>query len=75
MLRIVKGSGRPHHRAAFVRASLDVPDFIPVAGQLDHVVIVALGLRSLLRGGGEPLVREHWPGPDTSLALVLRVAA
>jgi uncharacterized membrane protein YkvA (DUF1232 family) len=52
-----------------------VPDFIPVAGQLDDVVIVALVLRSLLRGGGEPLVREHWPGPDSSLALVLRLAA
>jgi len=51
-----------------------VPDFIPVAGQLDDVVIVALVFRSLLRGGGEPIVREHWPGPEASLALVLRLA-
>jgi uncharacterized membrane protein YkvA (DUF1232 family) len=52
-----------------------VPDFIPVAGQLDDVVMVALVLRSFLRGGGEVLVREHWPGPESSLALVLRLAA
>jgi uncharacterized membrane protein YkvA (DUF1232 family) len=52
-----------------------VPDFIPVAGELDDVVIVALVLRSLLRGGGAALVREHWPGPEASLARVLRLAA
>jgi uncharacterized membrane protein YkvA (DUF1232 family) len=51
-----------------------VPDFIPVAGQLDDVVIVVLVLRRFLRSGGEQLVREHWPGPDRSLVLVLRVA-
>jgi uncharacterized membrane protein YkvA (DUF1232 family) len=52
-----------------------VPDFVPVAGQLDDAVLVALVLRSLLRGGGESLVREHWPGPERSLSLVLRLAA
>ncbi len=51
-----------------------VPDFIPVAGQLDDVIIVALVLRSLLRRNGR-LVREHWPGPEGSLAIILRLAA
>lgn len=51
-----------------------VPDFIPVAGQLDDVLVVALVLRRFLRSGGEQLVREHWPGPERSLQLVLRAA-
>ena len=51
-----------------------VPDFIPVAGQLDDLVVVVLVLRSLIRSGGEPLLREHWPGPEQSLALIVRFA-
>lgn len=50
-----------------------VPDFIPVAGQLDDAVIVALVLRRVTRKNPE-LVREHWPGPSSSLALILRLA-
>jgi uncharacterized membrane protein YkvA (DUF1232 family) len=51
-----------------------VPDFIPVAGQLDDAVLVALVLRRVLKGAGREVVEEHWPGPRTSLALVLRLA-
>jgi uncharacterized membrane protein YkvA (DUF1232 family) len=49
-----------------------VPDFIPVAGQIDDVLLVVVALRAVLRGSGSELVREHWPGPERSLALVLR---
>jgi uncharacterized membrane protein YkvA (DUF1232 family) len=51
-----------------------VPDFIPVAGHLDDALVVALALRVVLRGSGSELLREHWRGPESSLALVLRFA-
>jgi uncharacterized membrane protein YkvA (DUF1232 family) len=50
-----------------------VPDFIPVAGQLDDAILVALVLRAILRSGGEELLREHWPGPEQSRLLVERL--
>jgi uncharacterized membrane protein YkvA (DUF1232 family) len=50
-----------------------IPDVIPVAGQLDDAVLVALALRAVLRGGGPAIVREHWPGPEASLAVILRL--
>jgi uncharacterized membrane protein YkvA (DUF1232 family) len=51
-----------------------VPDFVPVAGQLDDALLLALVLRSLVRGAGTAVIAEHWPGPPGSLAVVLRVA-
>ena len=51
-----------------------VPDFIPVAGQLDDVVVAALALRYALRSGGPELLGRHWPGPDQSLQAVMRFA-
>jgi uncharacterized membrane protein YkvA (DUF1232 family) len=49
-----------------------VPDFIPVAGQLDDVLAVVLVLRFVLRSADDDLLAEHWPGPPQALALLRR---
>jgi uncharacterized membrane protein YkvA (DUF1232 family) len=51
-----------------------VPDFIPVAGHVDDALVIVLALRIVLRGSGSELLREHWRGPESSFALVLRFA-
>jgi uncharacterized membrane protein YkvA (DUF1232 family) len=51
-----------------------VPDFIPVAGQLDDAILVALVLRGLLRSAGPRLLREHWPGPAALIVPLERFA-
>ena len=51
-----------------------VPDFVPVAGQLDDAILVAVVLRRIVRRAGSELIAEHWPGPRASLAVVLRLA-
>jgi uncharacterized membrane protein YkvA (DUF1232 family) len=52
-----------------------VPDFIPVIGQVDDVVLVALALRYVLKLAGPRVVEDHWPGSPAGLAAVLRLAA
>ena len=60
---------------AYLAAPIDlVPDFIPVAGQLDDVIVAALALRFAVRSAGADLLREHWPGPSESLDAVIRIA-
>jgi uncharacterized membrane protein YkvA (DUF1232 family) len=62
--------------AGYLAMPIDlVPDFIPVAGQLDDAILVAIVLRSLVRDAGPDLIATHWPGPPSSLSVVLRMAA
>lgn len=51
-----------------------IPEFIPVAGPLDDVLVAAFVLRRLIRGSGPDKIRQHWRGGDGSLDLLLRLS-
>ena len=51
-----------------------IPDFIPVVGVLDDAILVSLVLRWLLRTRTAEEIRSAWPGPPSSLQVVLRAA-
>ena len=48
-----------------------VPDFIPVAGQLDDAILVAAVLAYVVRRSGPEVVEELWPGSERGLRVVL----
>ncbi|TMM01446.1 MAG: DUF1232 domain-containing protein [Actinobacteria bacterium] len=65
--RIALGAG-----VLYLACPIDlIPDFVPVAGQLDDAIVLALLLRGVVRAAGPEIVREHWPGPERSLTAVL----
>ena len=81
LLRRIVGDPRVPRRSkvvlvaalAYIAVPIDlVPDFLPVVGYLDDAVILALALRSALKVAGWPLVAEHWPGSEQSLAGLVR---
>jgi uncharacterized membrane protein YkvA (DUF1232 family) len=51
-----------------------IPDFIPVLGQLDDAVLVALVLRRVVHVAGRDVVKELWPGSEPGLRAVLSLA-
>ena len=58
--------------AAWIASPIDlIPEFIPVAGPLDDVIVAALVLRHLLRAAGSDVVREHWRGDPAVLDRIL----
>jgi uncharacterized membrane protein YkvA (DUF1232 family) len=66
--------------AVFLASPIDlIPDFIPVLGYLDDVVLVAIVLDGLLNHVDRDLLLRYWPGDAASLdrtgAAAARVAA
>jgi len=80
--RLLRDERIPRRRKALVGALIPylalpfdlIPDFIPIAGQLDDAVLVAFVLRRVVRGTDPEVLRELWPGPESSLAVILKLA-
>jgi uncharacterized membrane protein YkvA (DUF1232 family) len=51
-----------------------IPDFIPVLGQLDDALLVALVFRYLVRRAGRDVIEELWTGTERGLRIVLALS-
>jgi uncharacterized membrane protein YkvA (DUF1232 family) len=57
--------------AIYLAFPLDlVPDFIPVVGYADDILVVALVLRSVARAAGVDAIDRHWTGSSDGLRVV-----
>jgi uncharacterized membrane protein YkvA (DUF1232 family) len=62
--------------AVYLMSPVDlVPDFIPLLGYLDDVLLVAIVLDGLLNHVDRAVLLEHWPGDPQSLDRLCRIAA
>ena len=60
--------------AAYLVSPIDlVPDFIPILGRVDDIVLVAFALNHLIHTAGHEVVREHWDGDDEVLDLLIDI--
>jgi uncharacterized membrane protein YkvA (DUF1232 family) len=57
--------------AAYVVSPIDLlPEFIPVIGWLDDLLILTYVLDRVIERAGAELVEEHWDGPGDLLGLI-----
>jgi uncharacterized membrane protein YkvA (DUF1232 family) len=60
---------------AYLVSPIDlVPDFIPVVGYADDVLLVAITLRSIIRHAGPEVIERHWPGTPDGLRIIKQLA-
>ncbi len=59
---------------AWMASPIDlIPDFIPVIGFADDVVVAYVVLRSVARAAGPDVVAHHWPGSPEGLVALRRL--
>jgi uncharacterized membrane protein YkvA (DUF1232 family) len=59
---------------AYLALPIDlVPDFIPVAGYADDVIVTAFVLRHVIHRAGPQKLAEHWPGSPEGLETLMRI--
>jgi uncharacterized membrane protein YkvA (DUF1232 family) len=59
---------------AWILSPIDlIPEFIPVIGPLDDVVVAVVAMRYVRSRIGAEALRERWRGSDDGFALLLRV--
>lgn len=51
-----------------------VPDFIPVLGYADDILVVAITLRWIVRRNGMAALERHWSGTSNGLRVIKRLA-
>lgn len=61
--------------AAYLAAPFDIiPDFIPLLGYFDDVIVAAVALDGLFNQIDGEIIRQHWQGDPETLAVVRRTA-
>ncbi len=59
---------------AWILSPIDlIPEFIPVLGPLDDVVVAVVAMRYVRRRTGLEDLRRRWTGTDDGFALLIRV--
>ena len=86
LVRLIKGLARDPRvprgskwllgfAALWVVSPIDlIPEFIPVFGPLDDVVVVALVLRHVLKKAGRAVAEEHWTGDPAIFERIMKLS-
>jgi len=61
--------------AGYVVSPIDaIPDFLPVLGSIDDVLVLAFAVDYLLAGSAPEVITEHWDGSEDGLELIRGIA-